>query len=187
MNGLVLTLGAQPTMSPMIVTHIGGVQKDITFGDVLLYQVDATTGATVLLSRYSPTDQNPTYRRYYLNNLPCSCEPCRPTNPCVTPVQPVTNIPVTALCKLEFVPVAYDTDWLIIGNREAMNEECKAIRYCDMDTAQGAGLEQKSHRRAIQLLNQELEHYLGPLQPAVTVAPFGNARNRRALWAVKRG
>lgn len=83
-DGFFMT-GAQPfSISPMIVTKFSKLTKSVTFGDVLLYQQDSTTGVQVLLSRYAAMEQNPSYRRYYINDLPCHCGSCEvPRNPCV--------------------------------------------------------------------------------------------------------
>lgn len=192
-NGFFMTL-AQPNVigtvngQPTIVTSIGGIQKDITFGDVLLYQQDATTGAQVLLSRYGAYETNPAYRRYYLNNVPCTCGVVTPASPCIVPPGSTGLIPVTALVKLEFVPVMNDTDFLVIGNIPALIEECKAIRYADMDVPNAAALEAKSHAKAIKLLNDELTHYLGKNWPAINVAPYGRRGDlRRVMCAVAQG
>jgi hypothetical protein len=180
-NGFYLTLAQPFTTSAFVVTSFSGVQKDATYGDVLLYQVDATTGAQVLLSRYAPDEITPAYRRFFIKNLPCGCHATQvPGNPCVSgaPV-PDGVVTVTALCKLEFIPANRDTDYLIIGNIPALIEECKAIRYSDMDEPNAVTLEGKSHQKAIKYLNDELRHYLGELQPAVNLAPFGTATLRR--------
>jgi hypothetical protein len=162
-NGFYLTLDQPFTTSDFIVTGIGSIQKDATYGDVLLYQVDATTGEQVLLSRYAPDELNPGYRRYFINRLPCAGGT-------------TGTVPITAMAKLEFIPANRDTDFLIIGNIPALIEECKAIRYSDMDVPNAMALESKAHGKAIKYLNQELGHYLGKLQPAVNVAPWGTAK-----------
>lgn len=181
-NGFYLPLAQPFTTSGFIVTNIGAIQKDATFGDVLLYQVDATTGAQVLLSRFAPDEINPAYRRYFIKRLPCTCGPVSvPGNPCLPGLpNPAGLIAVTAMCKLEFIPANRPTDLLIIGNIPALIEECKAIRYSDMDTPAAAALEAKAHRNAIALLNKELGHYLGKLNPAVNLAPFGTAKLEHA-------
>ena len=96
-------------------------------------------------------------------------------------------IPVTALAKLEYMPVQYDTDFCIIGNIPALIEECKAIRYSDMDVNNAAQLELKAHAKAIKYLNDELRHYLGELQPAVVVRPYGARGLYRTMNAVMNG
>jgi hypothetical protein len=83
------------------------------------------------------------------------------------------------MAKLAFVPANRDTDFLIIGNIPALIEECKSIRYADMDSPNAAAMEAKSHAKAINLLNKELAHYTGKLQPAVNFAPWGTASLER--------
>lgn len=162
-NGFYLTLQAPFDTSSFIVTDIQFVQKDITYGDVLLYQVDATTGVQVLLSRYAPDEINPSYRRYYITRLPINC--CQAGT--------ATTLQVTALAKLEYIPVSRDTDQLLISNIPALKEECLSIRYGDMDTPNAAMLEDKHHKQAIRLLQNELRHQFGEQQPAVNVDTFG--------------
>lgn len=188
-NGFFLTLASPMAISPMIVTHITAIQKDITFGDVLLYQQDATTGAQVLLSRFGATETNPAYRRFYLRNLPCTCgSVSTPGSPCVPNLNPTNGlIPVTALVKLEYQPVLNDTDFCIIGNIPALIEECKAIRYGDMDSENAAQLEAKSHGKAIKYLNDELRHYMGEYMPAINVRPYGERGLHRVMSAVRTG
>lgn len=179
-NGFYLTLAAPFTTSAFIVTAFSGIAKDATYGDVLLYQVDATTGAQVLLSRYAPDEITPAYRRFFINKLPCSCNVVQvPQSPCVTGATTPGVVQITALCKLEFIPANRDTDFLIIGNIPALIEECKAIRYSDMDEPNSVQLEAKAHAKAIKYLNDELRHYMGELSPAVNLKPFGTATLRR--------
>lgn len=186
-NGFYLTLAAPFAITNFIVTSIEGVQKDATYGDVLLYQSDATTTAQVLLSRYAPDEIAPSYRRYFINRMPCGCF-CHPRqSPCIVPVPNDPFIPVTAMAKLEFIPANKDTDFLIIGNIPALIEECQSIRYASMDVADALTLSEQHHQKAIRLLNQELVHYLGALEPAVNYAPWGTAKLRRPLSAVRNG
>mgnify|MGYP001160520188 FL=1 len=149
-----------------IITQISGIQKDLTYGDVRLYAVDATTGVETLLAKYGPDEIAPAYRRYYINNLPSAC--CHN--------QTTSVLQVKALAKLEYLPARRPTDFLVIGNLPALKEECLSIRYGEMDTAAAAALSNKCHRNAIRLLNQELTHYLGKDRIAVNFAPFGTAR-----------
>ncbi len=174
-DGFFLDLQSPFTTSSFIVTGWNQIVKDQTEGDVLLTQVDSSSGAEVTLSRYAADETNPAYRRYYINKLPCSCCP-----PGVTPTAPGIVI-VTAMCKYEFIPVQRDTDPLLIGNIPALIEEAQAINYSSMDSPNAAGQEAKHHAKAISLLNAELRHYLGELMPAVSFAPFGTARLERVL------
>ena len=180
-NGFYLPLAQPFTTSAFIVTGFNAVQKDATYGDVLLYQVDATTGAQVLLSRYKPDEINPAYRRYFIHKVPCSCNSVAvPGNPCGPGVVTPGTVTVTAMVKLEYLPANRDTDFLVIGNIPALISECKSIRYSDMDTPAARGFRDANHKDAIKYLNDELQHYLGQLMPAINLAPFGTARLQRA-------
>ncbi len=169
-NGFIMELNEPFTDSPFIVTSFGQVSKDVTNGDVILKQVDATSGVEVTLSRYTPQEQNPAYRRYYFSRLPFGC--CT-TGPVSGPVV------ITAMCKYEFVPVRTDSDFLIIGNIPALIEEGQALNYSSMESPQAIALEIKHHRKATTLLQQEITHYLGTIMPAVNFAPYGTAKLER--------
>lgn len=165
-NGFYLTLAAPFITSGSIVTSFFTVGKPKTYGDILLYQVDATTAVESLLSRFEANEVNPEYRRYFLKSLPFGC--C--TSPSTTGF-----VQVTALLKLEFTPVVNPSDFLIIGNIPALKEECESIRYDEMDNSSGAQFSILKHRNAIRQLNIELDHYLGVMNPAINVAPWGSA------------
>lgn len=187
-NGFYMSLQQPFTTTTFQVSNILGISKDATFGDVLLYQVDATTGVQVLLSKYAPDEISPAYRRYYLNGLPYGCEPTTPQSGCIVPVAVLPEVTVTAMVKLEFIPVNRATDFNIIGNIPALIAEAKSIRYSDMDAANSPALAERSHRQAIKLLQDEMRHYLGELSsPAVNFSPFGNAKLSRPLQAVRFG
>jgi hypothetical protein len=171
MNGFFLTMGTPFVDSLMALNSIAGIQKDTTLGPVSIYQVDATTGAQTLLTTLSPTDSSPSYRRYFLGGLPQNCPDCDSV-PGV--------IQVTAMAKLDFVPVVGDTDYLIIQNIPALKKECQAIRLEEID---GGSQKQEAmfyHKLAIQLLNQEIDHFEGKSNPAIRFSPFGNATLNRA-------
>lgn len=165
--GFYLTFAQPFATSAFVVSSFGGVQKDQTFGDVVVKQVDATTGTEVLLARYGPDVMVPVYRRYYINRLP-------PPHCCIDPAATTTQ--VTTLCKYDYRPVINPTDFLIIGNIPALKKECSAIRHGEMDTDAGKRMAILEHAEAIRLLNQELTHYLGSSQIAANVSPFGTAR-----------
>jgi hypothetical protein len=150
-----------------------GIQKDQTLGAVEVFQVNPTTGEEVLLVTLDPGQTTASYRRYYFNNLPCSC--------CSDPVTEPQTITLRAICKFEPLPVLTDTDYLVIQNQEAMIEACKAVRYSEMDTVAGKQMAKDAHRNAVEYLNGELTHYYGRDNPSVIVKPYGSAdlRNQR--------
>jgi len=168
-NGFFITLDNNVPFveSPMNINSIQNVAKDTTIGAVQVYGVNPSTDEQTLLSIYAPNETTPSYRRYFLQNLPQKCCDCDSPNGVVQ---------VTAMAKLEFVPVAVDTDFLLIGNIPALKEECQSIRYSEMDVANAKQMSDMHHRNAIRLLNKELVHYLGKDRPAFQFAPFGNAR-----------
>ena len=75
-RGIFLTLTDPMVTSTMIVTSIQAIQKDPTYGDVVLKAVDATTGAETLLARYGPDETMPSYRRYVITKFPTGCCGC---------------------------------------------------------------------------------------------------------------
>lgn len=156
--------------TPLQVDEITGFQKDITAGPVSIYEVDATTGAQVLLLVMEPGEQVAAYRRYFLSHLPKDCCNGNAVTPGIVQVQ--------AMAKVEFIPVSVDTDYLSLPNLEAVGEECKAVRYESMDDANAKQQAALHHRNAIRLLQGQLVNYLGTQKPAIQFAPFGSARLR---------
>lgn len=146
-------------------SSLTGIIKDATLGPVQVFTVDPNTGATVLLTTMEPNETTAQYRRYFVNGLPCSC--------CSTPSG---VIQVSAQCKLDFVPVFSDSDYLIIQSIPALMEQVQSIRYSRMDSPNAANLEAKHHARALQILNGQLDHYLGKVNTAVAVPIFGSDR-----------
>jgi hypothetical protein len=168
LDGFQMTLAAPFATTNFIVTSFTGVQKQQTYGDVTVYQVDATTGEESLLARYKPNDINPSYRRYLLKGLPLNCCASSSANDSRT-------VQVSAMCKYEYFPVQSDNDFLLVGNIPAMIEEAQSIRYDGMDSPDAFQKSAIKHANAIKLLQQELQHYEGKIQPAIVVAPFGTA------------
>lgn len=153
-NGFYLRLASPFVDSTFVVSKILSMDKPMTYGDIILYQVDQTTGVEVLLSRYLASETKPAYRRYYLHPITnCNCP----------------SFTVTALAKHEHIPVVRDTDPLILGNLPALTEMCQALRHYSMDVGVAHQLAGSHERRAVRLLRQELDHYLGKLTPAVEV------------------
>lgn len=170
-TGVYVDLGSPFTDCPVQMNKLTGIQKDQTAGPVQFFQVDPVTGNQILLLTMEPSETTASYRRYYLHDLPFNC--CRAGS--ITP----TTSQVTAIAKLELIPVQVDTDYCLIQNLDALIEECKAIRYLKMDQLDAKQNAAVAHREAVRLLNGELTHYMGKDSPAVNVAPFGSARLER--------
>lgn len=151
-------------------SSITGIQKDVTKAQVQIFQSDPSTTSEVLLSIMDPGELVADYRRYYFSNLCGGC--CQPS----APDQPLT---VTAICKLDLLPVAVDTDWLLIQNLEALIEEAQSVRLSEADETKAKQMAAEKHVQAIRLLQGELVHYLGKEKPAMSFYPFGSARLER--------
>lgn len=169
--GVFLDLTTPFTDSPALNSLIG-IQKDVTAGPVRFYQVNPDTSEEELILTMEPSEQVASYRRYFLAGLPRNC--------CGPPTD-LTTVQITAMAKLEFVPVRVDTDYLLIGNIEALIAECESIRYSSMDSPGAKSMAQERHAQAIRLLQGELVHQLGKERPAINFAPFGSAHLRSQL------
>lgn len=162
-NGEYVELASPFTDTVSGYSDIIGVQKDLMVDDVLVYQYDMVTGDEVLLSRYAPDELIPQYRRYYIDNKPSWC--------CAG-----QTVQVQGMAKLEAIPVYKDTDFLVIGCLPALIAECEAIRYSEMDSPTALAMEDRKHKEAIRLLQNELRHYLGSQKPAITNPIYGTAK-----------
>lgn len=178
-TGIFVSLAAPFVQTPLTFNSITGIQKDVTNGTVQIFQTDPNSGAQVLLVTMQPWETTAWYRRYYFNDLPFSCCSLAGLNPCISPpatTPTVAAVTVTALAKMDFVPVYADTDYCIIQNLEALIEESQSVRYSTMDSDQSKRLEAQKHKDAVRLLNGELNHFYGTDYPAINVAVFGSAR-----------
>jgi len=166
-SGIFLALDSPYVTSTLTFNSLTAIQKDITSGQVQIYQVDPTTGDEVLLLTMQPGETVASYRRYYFSDLPCSCCPVPATGP--------GTVQVKAIAKMEPVPVMVDTDFLILSSREAFIEEAMALRLQEADTAAAQQMALVHHQRAIRLLVGQSSHYNGINTPAVSFEPFGSA------------
>lgn len=149
-------------------TTITGILKDQTVEPVQILQVNPSTGVESDLSSMEPQETTAQYRKYLINGLPSQC--CN---------QPFGQVQVTAQCKLDFVPVQSDSDYLIIPNIPAIIEEVQSKRYSAQDSPAAAQLEEKHHRKALAYLFGQLDAIYGKVNTAITVPIFGSDRLRR--------
>jgi hypothetical protein len=145
---------------------ITGISKDTTAGEIEFYQVDPATGEEVLILTMQPSETIASYRRYYFNNLPCSC--------CPVPGSSEGTVQISAIAKLQPVPVTTDVDYLVLTSREAFIAEAQSLRLQEADTASAQQMAAIHHQRAIRLLISECSHYHGIQNPAVGFYPFGS-------------
>ena len=150
-------------------TELSGIQKDITNGPVQFFEVDTVTGDDRLILQMEPGETIAAYRRYFVNGLPQNC--CGDSE----------NIQVSALVKLDFIPVVVDTDYLLIGNLAALKEECMAIRMSEMDSTEAKRGAMAHHANALRLLAGELDLYVGKEKVSITVPIFGSDKLQRQV------
>jgi hypothetical protein len=166
LQGEFLTLQSPSAQNSTPLVQVTGIQKDVTVGIVRIYQHDPTTGDEVLILSMQPGEMTASYRRYYFEDLPRSS--------CASSSE--TEIQITALAKLDPIPVHVDTDYLLIQNLEAIIEECASVRYSEQDNPISKQMAQERHIQAVRMLNGELNHFIGKESVAVGFAPFGSAR-----------
>jgi hypothetical protein len=160
--GVFVTLALPYVDTPLAFNVINSVQKDLTLAMVSVYQINADTTLS-LLAQYPANQQFPSYRKYFVGNLPTNC--------CNTAT--LGMVQMEAMCKIDFQKYTSDMDDLLLANEQALIEECQSLRYSKMDDGTAKAEAALHHRTAIRLLNQELDHYLGKDSMAVNISYFG--------------
>jgi len=145
-----------------------GVQKDQTWGPLQFFQVDPVSGVEVPLSTMDPNEGVASYRRYLINGIPSN-------NLCCT--SPGSPLQLTAQGRLDFIPVANETDYLTIPNVPALLEEAQACRFRRMENGMGQSV--YHHQQALALLCGQLDAMEGKVNTAISVPIWGSSRPRR--------
>lgn len=149
-----------PQLSTKIFSSLVSVQKPETNGPVRLYEYDTTLLTQRDIAVYDPDETNPAYRRVEIRGLP--------TNGCCGDTD-CEEVKVTVMAKLEFIPVARDSDWLLIGNLPALKMELTALMKEENNVWNESII---YHQKALNILRNELRHYIGSgiVQP-IKMAP----------------
>lgn len=149
-DGLKVAIQTDPgtiTTTTQKFSRLTGVIKDVTNGNVRLYEYDGSANVRAL-AIYEPDETLPSYRRSYvpgLRNVNQGSDTC-------------ARASVEVVAKLRFIPVSKENDFLLIGNIQALESETKAIRAFDNE------LNDKAYAfeaRAVQYLEQELQAFQG--------------------------
>jgi hypothetical protein len=175
-TGEFVTLATPFAQSQYLYTQITGIQKDQTAGPVQIFQIDPVWGIQQLLLTMEPSETTAWYRRYYLDRVP---EGCCSGGVVYLPVcgcgEPTPAKLVTAIVKLDLVPVIAQTDYLLFLNIEALIEECMSLYRSSCDDSQAQQDAASHHLNAIRLLIGESSHVNGKNSPAILFKPFGSA------------
>ncbi len=156
-----------PHYSKRKFSAITNVIKPKTNGYVYLSAYDPDPIARFDLATYHPDETNPMYRRYRVTAV-CQCKQaltncalcsfkdnCRAyTNCAFTGTSSTPPYTATALVKLRYIPLSYDTDPLLIQNLPAIKMMLQAIRRLDAgEFAIGKAFETS----AVQALSEQVE------------------------------
>jgi hypothetical protein len=115
-----------------------------------------------------PNEGVASYRRYLLNGIPSN-------NLCCT--SPGSPLQLTAQGRLDFIPVANETDYLTLPNIPALLEEAQACRFRRMENGMGQSV--YHHQQALALLCGQLDAMEGKVNTAISVPIWGSSRPRR--------
>ena len=158
-DGLVLTLAVPYVQSPVALTKIFRVVKDVTNGRVRGYQFDSVQNMVFDLAVYQPTETSPDY-------IVSKITGCRNQTACCG----ITK--VTALVKLAFVPVVNPDDLVLIEDEDALRDMVYSIKKKESGDLQSSLALELS---AIRELNFQARNRYPIEQFQVSFRPFGDA------------
>lgn len=148
---------AAVTSSDVATGGLYHVVKDVTDYPVRLYEYDPTpvvgpASQKKMLAQYEPSETVPIYRRSFVPGFTDMAACADASDDCTT------NKQITALVKLQHVPVVVDNDPLVIGNLAALKLMVMAILREEQNRHDEAiVLEGKSRAE----IDGELSSYLG--------------------------
>lgn len=117
-NGFKMVVALPYVESAYYVSSVLGVIKPETQKNLNLYEAD-TSGNLRALAIYEPTETTPEYHRYRVPGFSTAAGCC--------------NQSFLALVKLKHVPVARETDYLIIENPAAFESMIRSLEKRDAD------------------------------------------------------
>jgi hypothetical protein len=140
-------------------------------GQCWLYELDTVTSVKILSGWYQWYETRPSYGRWLLPSVFTAPSGCTPpaasaqtwtTGPLPQPSTSCTPSLIEVIGKKAYIPVALPSDYLIISNIPALKFMCQAVKkeedaVSTSDLQEAQGFEAK----AIQELDDELDHYLG--------------------------
>lgn len=167
-DGVVLTIALPYATTQFKFRNVTRVLKEVTDSPIRLYQFDSDNNVLLDMAFYEAGETSPSYRHTVLSAS--RFRNCLGT--CSSGLKQLT-----ALVKLEFVPVVYDDDIVQIENLDALKLAIQAIK-----ASEGYSFEEreKAMLLAIRELNLGLEDKFPIQQAPVNINPFGTARPARA-------
>lgn len=185
-QGEKLTLAVSGVTSSAIFSPPGiiGAQKPITNSYLNVFAVNSVTLEETQIAVWGPGETNPIYRRTALVRLPRSCQNtlgnwCQDLGDgCAAPVPNCTGVVADAMVRMGVIPAVADSDWLLIGNPDAIRSCMKALQAEDKGDYKAATFEQQN---AIRFLRNELTAFDPPEKVIVNAETYGYAPIRRVF------
>jgi hypothetical protein len=169
-DGLIITIAPSGGVSSIALSP-GPIRviKQTTQGNVRLLSQDVASGNYLDLAFYAPSETTPQYTRYRLHGR----HGC--WNGSANLPQPYG---VTALVKLEYIPVIATTDLVLIGNIEALKLAVQGVQKRESgDPAAGKAF----ITEAVDALNSELRNEQLNDQIPIQFKTYGPERKQRVL------
>lgn len=160
-DGVTVTVAIPFASTPMLVREITRVVKEETQGVLRLFQYDPINDVLLDCASYDPTETSPDYRTSRLTGFVgrgcCNCSGVKA---------------ISALVKLQFIPVKADNDLVIISNEDALATMIQALKAGD-----SGNIKKKAafEADAIHDLNLELRDKFPLDQTPISYNPFGTA------------
>ncbi len=153
-DGLVVTLvnGYVDTVYdglPLKFNSITSVLKDVTQGNVQLYELVDSTPTLVDIATYEPDETLPSYRRSLIPSLGGASGCADGTD---------TKVSVTVIAKLRFIDAANDTDVLMVSDLYAIKNMATAIK---LEENRDFGAATEYRNLAIDSLQNQLANHMG--------------------------
>ena len=162
-DGVTITLALPFVSTPFKIQTVTRILKDETQGPLRYYQYDADNNVLLDLVSYDPGETSPMYRCSKVHgartNKSCASQACGGLKR------------VEALIKLEYVPVKYDSDRVLISNMDALRDMILSIKYAAAGDKTTSGQYELS---AIRELNLEASTKVPKEQTPVIINPFGS-------------
>jgi hypothetical protein len=173
---------AAVTSSDVATQGLYHVVKEVTQYPVYLYEYDPTAvvdadSITKMLAQYEPSEEVPIYRRSFVPGLTewTACDSDSDAD-CTE------NKQLTALVRLQHVPVVVDNDPLVIGNLAAIKLMVLAIMREESNRLEESAVYEAKARAEI---DGELSAYLGDgMQSELKVAGDFGAGTTGAGWSL---
>jgi len=142
LEGIILTLKPGYAESEGYVSRITRVLKERTQKNITLYAWNTTDSVLEDLAVYEPGEENPSFARYQFNATKCMADDGSEN-----------TRGLNCLVKLNFIPVEFDTDLVLIDNVASLKLMIQAVLLEEGGDDQGA---QAKITKAIQELNMQL-------------------------------